>query len=802
MSFNNNNINPESWGVTDEVFNDSTRHLVRSPVMKATSGEDVATSLQPAGIPVDQRIFKSRINKPNTRNPCSVQRISFGALTARLLNSVDPDYQLGGLSDVSISAYGGSFVCFAYGGSSYNDTQNMGDSGYGGQNLGDMSAQNGSTLTVLNNTRNYVSNGSRWYSNSTQAGLNATTYGYRPYVKFDRNYAVVTADILAMKRVVEDGIYTDISDLEVKRFTLDEYFHNSENQQAYPLIIKVYVKLYALTQGTGTRQQIFQAGIFRDVDVNADDDFKNYQVVDPYVYAGEAEIIPTKDGLNGYTSPSGISKTRGYIFSNTIYDGTVFVSPSTDLSLRRNTLFSKGINSHSVISCLYRQVTDTYTYNRPVRVIHFAGTLSDIITALSDLGVPYTTYEDAARNGDIINDPRIHVPRYGEDGTVKDIADTPEEKEEELTDNPLDAGGDPDSWGADGDPSEDPDDPGFDPDEDPEKDKEKDKIEMPVPTLGTVGVFNRCYAVNAEELQALSNYLWNVDETTFDTILKGLQLIGVNPIDAIISVIMFPFEIATGSTSRIRIGVVDTEVTGVPINYNSVQVFDLGTCYFYRKYKNYLDYEPYTTASLYIPFVGIIPISVAEFTKKYINVKIAVDLLTGSGQVVVYADGIPAIYRNCKIGCQIAVTGQDSSRIASNYINAVSELASGVTGVAGGIASGNAMGAIGSAASLAKGGLDFYTAGNVPIESRGCDSPQCGFFMPQRCYLIVNRPRVYEINESIYAKSVGIACYETGSVGSFHGFSKFENVKLDISVATEEEKAQIKSLLASGVYLP
>ena len=799
MAFNNNQVNPVSWGVSDEVFNDPTRHLVRAPTMRTTSGEDVATSLQPAGSPVDQRIFKSRINKPSTKNPCSVQRISFGGITARLDNTDDPNLRLGGLSDTTISVYSGSFVCVAYG-TQYESTQNMGNSSYSGQTIGDMQAQNGSTLAVLNNTRGYISNGGRWYANNTRAGLNVDVYNYRPYVKFDRNYAVLTADILAMRRVIDGEIYTDPSAFEVKRFKLEEYFLNSENQQAYPLIIKVYIKLYGLTQGTGTRQQILQAGIFRDVDVNADDDFLNYNIVSSS-YTGDADIRSTKNGLTGYTDPSGLSKTHGYIFSNTLYDGTVFISPSTDLTVRRNTLFSKGINSHHIISCIYRNQSGNYIYNRPVRILHFGGTMSDIITALSDLGVPYSIYEDAARTGDIVNDPRIFVPRYGEDGTVKDIADTPEDKAAELGENPLDAGGNPDEWKPEGDPSEDPDDPDYDPKDDPEKGKEKDKIELKPPTLGTVGVFNRSYAINAEELKALSDYLWNADLDTFDKILKGLQLMGANPINAIINMILFPFEVETGATQTIRIGIVDTPVTAVPISYTTTKIFDLGTVYFWAKYKNYLDYEPYSHASLYIPYVGVIPIPINEYLKKYINVRLAVDLMTGSGQIVVYADGIPVIYRNCTVGCQIAVTGQDSSRVAANYIGAASELVGAATSLTGAAMGGNVGGIVNGSMAAANGLIDLYTAGHVPIDSRGSNSPQCGFYMPQNCYLIVNRPRTMPIDQGIYGHNVGYACYLTGLVGNFGGYSKFDNVTLNISVATDDEKRQIIALLRGGVYV-
>lgn len=764
--------NPSLWGISQEAFD-------AGELLSVKLYDVYHDSLQPTGTPINKYPFFYRTKDTKSEdNPLSYQFFSFGM--ASIMATLQNKQMM--FSHIEKSVRNSSLI--AYGTNVTNGTFYMTDNPNGGS-MGTVSGDGYSANYVSNNAFN---NGFRWYSNVSSVGEYGPYGTNRVVVKYDRHHCIFGVELYVCPAIEDYDTVSDESPYTTPvRMTLKEYLLD-DNQKKYPFIQAANLICY---YGTETSRSLTDLGLITDVETGVTDIYKKTH------YNTLLSEYETSAPEYGNLDPAGII-ARSYLPSISLYQGfTVVLANDSDSTAW---VCCRGLNKHNIVHWYYTHEI----YTEPRVSSFFSGTIDDLRDALDKLGMPWTEDNDLLPDGDIMNDPRIHVPITMPDGTTNGHTDDPKKKKKELDDHPHGSDSDPTDWGTDNtepDP-EDPDDPHFDPEEDPENDKETEEVEMGDPKLGTVGVFNRCYAVNATELEALSNYLWNVDETTFEKILKGLQLIGVNPIDAIISVILFPFEIADGQPSDIRIGVVDTEITGVQIDYTSVRVFDLGTCYFYRKYKNYLDYEPYTTASLYIPYVGVIPISVAEYTRKYINVKMAVDLLTGSGQVVVYAGGIPVIYRNCKVGCQIAVTGQDSSRIASNYINAVTELASGVAGVAGGVASGNAMGALGSAANIAKGGLDFYTAGNVPIESRGCDSPQCGFFMPQRCYLIVNRPRVYGIDESIYAKSVGIACYETGNIGSFHGFSKFENVRLDISVATEEEKEQIKSLLASGVYLP
>lgn len=100
---------------------------------------------------------------------------------------------------------------------------------------------------------------------------------------------------------------------------------------------------------------------------------------------------------------------------------------------------------------------------------------------------------------------------------------------------------------------------------------------------------------------------------------------GENPMNGIIDLRLFPFNVALKNSATqaepIVIGRTNTGVNGIKLTENVNSLIDLGECTFFTKFKNFLDYEPYTTAQLYIPYIGVLPVSTAEFMGHRISVK-------------------------------------------------------------------------------------------------------------------------------------------------------------------------------------
>ena len=415
--------------------------------------------------------------------------------------------------------------------------------------------------------------------------------------------------------------------------------------------------------------------------------------------------------------------------------------------------------------------TDNFYY------IRYNLTYDEILKEALKWGFIVTDNETSARTGDITSDPDIYIPTISPSGNVTDdyTHGDDNQKQPQLTwKNPWD-------------------DSGYDP-RDPNK--YTDTINLTKPGLTTTGIFNRTFALTANDVDNLADYLWNADETIFTEIVKGLALMGGNPIDGLIDLRLYPFDCAKigggGHSETIVVGRTDTKVNALKINnYNAV--LDLGSCTFHQKFGNFLDYEPFTTASLYIPYVGIVPISTADFMGQTISCKMIVDITTGSCTAIVFANGIPMIYKNGNIGVEIPMTGTNSAEYASRI---ASGLTSGATDIALGAASKNVGQVVSGVGQIADSAL---SVNNTMYNTAGSSSPACGLWQPQNCYFIIQRP-VTIIPDS-YGHTVGYACNYQANLSSLSGFTCCYNVDLSSLYASDEEMNEINSLLANGIYL-
>ena len=322
-----------------------------------------------------------------------------------------------------------------------------------------------------------------------------------------------------------------------------------------------------------------------------------------------------------------------------------------------------------------------------------------------------------------------------------------------------------------------------------------DKIDLVKPSLTTTGIFNRTFAMNIANIRKLSDYLWNADETIFNEIIKGLSLMGGNPIDALVDLRLYPFDVSskavTGTLQEIVVGRTNTHVQAIKINdYNAV--LNLGGCVFFRKFNNFLDYEPFTTASLYIPYVGIVPISTADFMGQTISCKMVVDITTGSCTAVVFANDIPIIYKNGNIGVEIPMTGTNSAEYASRIMGG---LTSGAADVALGASSKSVGQVVSGVGSIVDSAL---SVNNTMYNTAGSSSPACGLWQPQNCYFIIQRP--VPIVPENYGHTVGYACNYQAKIGDCSGYTQTYNVDVSSINAPESEKNAIAEILNSGFY--
>lgn len=407
-----------------------------------------------------------------------------------------------------------------------------------------------------------------------------------------------------------------------------------------------------------------------------------------------------------------------------------------------------------------------------------------LVDIFAETGMYYTTNLKTAQSavtGKGATDPFLQIGKITNDGkltgdpvTGKDTADTPQAN----WNNPSDFG---ENNGFNGIDNTDP-------------NNYTDKINLNKPTLSNVNAFNRSFAVTSNNVRQLADFLWNADETKFQEIVKGLALMGENPMNGIIDLRLFPFNVALKNSATqaepIVIGRTNTGINGIKLTENANSLIDLGECTFFTKFKNFLDYEPYTTAQLYIPYIGVVPVSTAEFMGHKISVKMIVDYTTGAGTAIVFKDDIPFIYRNGVVGVSIPMTGTDSASYANTVIgNVISGAVGGVTS----IASGNIGGMVSSAEKLYSG---FATGTNY--QEASASSPSVAMWQPQKCYFIIDRP-ILNVPDN-YGRTVGYACEITGKLSDFKGFTVVSNPEINFR-CTDSERQYIVNILQGGVFV-
>lgn len=339
--------------------------------------------------------------------------------------------------------------------------------------------------------------------------------------------------------------------------------------------------------------------------------------------------------------------------------------------------------------------------------------------------------------------------------------------------------------------------------------------------------FVNLYSCTYATVKNLKRFLYSdvAKETTQEKLYQSF--LTTNPIDCITGCYEFPFSTAPARqpSTNIVIGNVIASggeqypITGREID-DTLITLDFGSALYEPAFNNFLDYEPYSTAELYIPYVGFIPISPADFMNQVVGVKMICDLMTGSCEALIYRNGLVVESANGNIGTQVPITGiqqadyanavhSASTRLAMANTSVLNSIANTVTSVASGNIGAGISSALGLTDSLVNKNQAEYELNHVsvPFKQTGTASPNINFANEQRCRLIMKRPILDEYDPSIYGQTVGYACCKTGKLSSFTGRTVCSNVRLSnlqLSsgvIPTDTEKQMIIDWLTRGVII-
>lgn len=197
------------------------------------------------------------------------------------------------------------------------------------------------------------------------------------------------------------------------------------------------------------------------------------------------------------------------------------------------------------------------------------------------------------------------------------------------------------------------------------------------------------YAMDGTMMQVLRDTLWRRDT------LAKLKDIFEAPEDLIVNIHRLPFNcsIYTNPPEKIDLTWILPDsvynVTGRPIN-SPLVTWKYGEVKIPRYYNTYLDFSPYSSAKMYIPFVGFVQLDSKEVVGHTVSLGYSCDLISGDGTATLSSDGIGIIGTYAtNFAMQIPITSRNFNAVAVGAIEKFASLA--MTAVGGSFANGNAL---------------------------------------------------------------------------------------------------------------
>ena len=316
-----------------------------------------------------------------------------------------------------------------------------------------------------------------------------------------------------------------------------------------------------------------------------------------------------------------------------------------------------------------------------------------------------------------------------------------------------------------------------------------------VPTANMV----KYYVLNSSDLQSIGVYLWNSEDSIYNAIIKDLELMGSNPLDAIISVKAYPLDITkfnTLSPTTFNIEIGRASIGGLKAHtiIQTKPLIDVCSFTLDRNYNDFMDFAPYTTYGVYLPYVGIIPLDTQGIYGKTIKVQLAIDIITGGGEYIISIGDAPIRYEPCQIAVDISLSAIDNRERVNNVISALSGTATATLGAS--LLGGNPL----AIASATVGGIANTAVSDAlsnNIKNSGQGGSILNFINPQQVYLIKSHVPYQE--PSNYNIQYGYCCNRYGAISKIQGKVWIESSNLDIVPCTESERNELKELLESGV---
>ena len=319
-----------------------------------------------------------------------------------------------------------------------------------------------------------------------------------------------------------------------------------------------------------------------------------------------------------------------------------------------------------------------------------------------------------------------------------------------------------------------------------------DGAEIPdLPTISAADLgFITMYNPDAAQLKSLSDFMWS---GAFD--LVTYKKLFSDPMQSIIGLAIVPVQPSVAGSKSVKFGTIDSGITMNYLSTNYVQM-DCGYVDVDKYVGCFMDNDPYTKISIYLPFIGIRQLSADDCIGRSLHVVYNIDVLTGACACFIEVSGKGVLYSyNGSCITNVPLTAVNFSGAIQNAVSAIGSALGIAAGMATGAAPITAMSIAGMATSAANTALNSKPT----VQRSGNLGGSAGIMSIMTPYVIIERPRMSVPNK--IEKFVGQTSNITMYLGDCKGFTMCDYVHLDGLNATSEEIVEIESMLKAGVIL-
>lgn len=336
--------------------------------------------------------------------------------------------------------------------------------------------------------------------------------------------------------------------------------------------------------------------------------------------------------------------------------------------------------------------------------------------------------------------------------------------------------------------------------------------------------FLHFYLCNSAQIDGVVGAMWGgTSQSMFDRLWGKFQNYKFSPLAGIVSCHSLPGALtpAGGTATHIRaagvdLQTIDANAVGSPISslwtHYTTPPKGLG-----NPRANYSDYS-HTSISVHLPFCGIVPIDVSAVMGGSVQVTYWCDVLTGNCAAWIIGidrKGVTQLLKTATGNCayRYPMFGNDNGTGA--VISAITGMAQGTAELGGSIISGATQAATGGGlkglptnfdilGAAGKNAVQFATqvaTAQHHTQSVGSLNGSCGFAGSTEIFLICDWQ--YPVESENFTTVRGRPSEVSGTVSSYGTgtYCELEVNPINITVATNEEKEEIRRLCASGVII-